>query len=121
MLLTVTLLVPSQHMATSSFTFSEHLQDLCNIIVALDYTNPSDLSNFQLLIHQRAYRKLASRVSEFSTHWGRLPFDILSDHVDPKLPPKTFTFNSQRKGFAYPDFHYSGVWKPSEPEIRVSC
>ena len=71
----------------------EHLQDLFNVITSLRHGDASDLRHFQYFIHHRAYRKLGWRVLEFSTHWGKSPFDIISDHLaDPDLKPASFQF-----------------------------
>ncbi|KAE9394522.1 hypothetical protein BT96DRAFT_998434 [Gymnopus androsaceus JB14] len=55
--------------------------------------NSKDLKNFQHFIHHRAYRKLGWRVLDFSTHWGKLPFDIISKCLaKSELESKDFTF-----------------------------
>lgn len=64
-----------------------------DIIFALN-DDSNNLLDFELFIHHRAYRKLAWRVLEFSTHWGEPPFDILVKHLDPNLQPKHFTLNT---------------------------
>lgn len=68
--------------------FNEHLRDLLNVINALDGDVLSDLIQFQLFIHHRAYRKLAWRVRDFRTRWGGLPFDIISKNLDRNLERK---------------------------------
>lgn len=80
--------------------FGEHLQHLFDVIASLDPKDPLDLTRFQLFMHFRAFRKLGWRVQAFLTHWGVLPFDILSKHLDPVLPSKTFDFP-----FISPHFH----------------
>lgn len=80
--------------------FGKHLQDLFDVIASLDPKDPLDLACFQRFIHHRAFRKLGWRVHAFLTHWGVLPFDILSKHLDPSLPSKTFDFP-----FTSPHFH----------------
>lgn len=67
--------------------------------MALDATESLDLLAFQHFIHHRAYRKLGSRVEEFMTHWGALPFDILLAHLDPTLRTHVYTF--AYKGLAF--------------------
>lgn len=84
----------------SNFTFEEHLQDLFSVITALNCDDIRDLIRFELLILQRAHRKIAWRVLELSTHWGQSPFDIIFDHLDNELPSKTFQFQ-----YRDPEFH----------------
>ncbi|KAE9394521.1 hypothetical protein BT96DRAFT_943087 [Gymnopus androsaceus JB14] len=77
----------------NNFTFGAHLQDLFDVIVSLKPGNSKDLKNFQHFIHHRAYRKLGWRVLDFSTHWGKLPFDIISKCLaKSELESKDFTF-----------------------------
>lgn len=80
------------YLYNSNYGFGVHLQDLFDVIMSLDHKNPLDLVRFQLFIHHRAFRKLGWRVQEFLTHWGVLPFDILSQHLDPNLRSETFDF-----------------------------
>ncbi|KAE9384557.1 hypothetical protein BT96DRAFT_1007955 [Gymnopus androsaceus JB14] len=81
------------YMILSNFTFGAHLQDLFDVIVSLKPGNSKDLKNFQHFIHHRAYRKLGWRVLDFSTHWGKLPFDIISECLaKSELESKDFTF-----------------------------
>lgn len=83
----------------SNFTFDQHLQHLFNVIVALDCDDPHDLRCFQRFIHHRAYRKLASRVLDFSTRWGISPIDIISANLDHTLTSKTFHFPTRDPAF----------------------
>ncbi|KAJ3738406.1 hypothetical protein DFH05DRAFT_1517555, partial [Lentinula detonsa] len=69
--------------ADDGLSFDTHLQHVFDIL--------SYLSTF---IHRRAFRKLGSRVLLFSTHWDRVPFDVLAKNIsiissDPDLS-KTF-------------------------------
>lgn len=64
-----------------------------DVIMALN-NHAVDLLRFQLLIHHRAFQQIGWRVRQFSTHWGELPFDILSENLDPKLKKKTLQFNN---------------------------
>lgn len=84
----------------ASFTFSQHLQTVVNVVFALNPDDVHDLLRFQRLIHHRAFRKLAWRVLYFSTHWGYLPFHILGNHLGKDLPPKIVLFKSRD-----PEFH----------------
>lgn len=79
-------------MTFSNLTFAEHLQDLFDVITALDCDDTLDLIRFELFIHHRAFKRLGRRVLALSTHWGESPFDILSNHLDPDLEPNTFQF-----------------------------
>lgn len=75
----------------SNFTFSEHLQDLLDIISILHPQETHQLQDFTFFIHHRAYRKLAWRVQEFSSHWGQSPFNILSAHLGPGVHSMDFS------------------------------
>jgi len=80
-------------MTLSDFLFGEHLQDLFDVIASLQ---SSDLAKFQFFIHHRAYRKLGWRVQLFSTHWGKSPFDIISDQLpDANLTPESFQLKGE--------------------------
>lgn len=84
-------------MTLSDFPFGAHLQDLFDVIASLRRPESSDQSSdllpFQFFIHHRAYRKLGWRVLLFSTHWGKSPFDIISDCLpDPNLKSESFRF-----------------------------
>lgn len=81
------------------FTFAQHLQDLFNVITALDCDDPLDLIRFELFIHYRAFQKLGKRVLELRTHWGQSPFDILANNLDTELTPKTFQFQYHDEEF----------------------
>lgn len=85
------------------------------MIVALNSKNPADLPRFQLFVHHRAYRKLGQRVLKFSTHWGRLPFDILAEHIDTRLKQKTFQFKYQDLEF------HNLIQSYVSPETDISC
>ena len=88
------------YMTLSNFTFREHLQDLFDVVTSLRHGDASDLLLFQHFISHRAYRKLGWRVLEFSTHWGKSPFDIISDHlVDLNSEPASFQFPCQSSLF----------------------
>jgi len=63
---------------------------------------------FQLFIHHRAYRKLAWRLLQFSTHWGKLPFELLSEHL-PSLPEKLFPIT-------LPDYFHEEIAAFVKPE-----
>lgn len=91
--------VSFSYIILSDLSFDQHLQDLFDVIIALN-DSTIDLLRFQLFIHHRAFYKLGHEVREFSTHWGKLPFDILSDHIDTQMERKTFRFN-----FEDPTFH----------------
>ncbi|KAE9384597.1 hypothetical protein BT96DRAFT_1007911 [Gymnopus androsaceus JB14] len=83
--------------SNNDFPFGAHLQDLFDVIASLRRPESSDQSSdllpFQLFIHHRAYRKLGWRVLLFSTHWGKSPFDIISDCLpDPNLKSESFQF-----------------------------
>ncbi|KAE9387914.1 hypothetical protein BT96DRAFT_947996 [Gymnopus androsaceus JB14] len=80
----------------NDFTFNEHLQDLFDVIVALDNMVPSNISCFQDFIHHCAFRKLGCQVLEFCTHWGELPFKILSKFLH-GLEPKTIPVSAQKQ------------------------
>ncbi|KAE9389279.1 hypothetical protein BT96DRAFT_946960 [Gymnopus androsaceus JB14] len=77
-----------------SFTFDTHLKDLFDVITSLG--NEASLFTFQCFIYRRAYRKVAWRVLEISTHWGTSPFglikqclhqpNLLCKEVDIQLP-----------------------------------
>lgn len=82
------------------FTFKTHLQDSFDVIVALNCDDVSDLYRFQSFIHHRVYHKLGIRILHLSTHWGNLPFDILSNQLNIQVQPKTFQFKYQD-----PEFH----------------
>lgn len=69
-----------------------------DVIMALN-NHAVDLLRFQLLIHHRAFQQIGWRVRQFSTHWGRLTFDILSENLDPKLKKKTLQFNNDDSEF----------------------
>lgn len=103
-------------MLLSDFTFEEHLQDLFNIITALNCEDIRDLIRFESLILHHAHRKIAWRVLELSTHWGKSPFDILSDHLDSELRSKTFQFQ-----YRDPKFHeLIQSYVPAEPTLPFS-
>lgn len=80
--------------------FPQHLRHLLNVIHALRGDHLSDLSSFQLFVHHRAYRKLAWRVMIFRRRWGGLPFNILSEHLDPNL-----TLKNIELAYKSPDLH----------------
>lgn len=82
-----------------NFTLEKHLRELFDVIASLDCNDMDDLFRFQLLIHDRVYHTLGLRVLRFSTHWGKSPFDILSDHLDPDLKSKTLRFKYQDPHF----------------------
>lgn len=97
----------------SRVSFEQHLQDLFDVIMALN-NQTVDLLRFQLFIHHRAFRKLGWRVHEFSTHWGKSPFDILSENPDAELKRKKIEFKYRDLEFhnliqsyvsAEPDMH----------------
>jgi len=82
------------YMTLSDFEFGEHLQDVFDVIDSLKEGCANDLARFQVFIHHRAYRKLGWRVLDFSTHWGKSPFAIISDCLaHPGLESKDFTIN----------------------------
>lgn len=80
----------------SNFHFAEHLRNLLDIIVALD-PGSDNLLEFDLYMHHVAFRKLGWRVLEFLTHWGKSPFDILSENLDPKLKTKIFEIKGSKE------------------------
>ncbi|KAJ3738480.1 hypothetical protein DFH05DRAFT_1517335 [Lentinula detonsa] len=85
--------------ADDSFSFDTHLQHVFDIFSYLSSVSGSEekrklLAPLQHFIHRRAFRKLGSRVLLFSTHWDRVPFDVLAKNIsiissDPDLS-KTF-------------------------------
>lgn len=81
-----------------NISFETHLQEMFDVIMALN-NHAADLLRFQLLIHHRAFRQLGWRVRHFSTHWGKLPFDILSENLDSGLKKKTLQFKNQDTAF----------------------
>lgn len=86
------------HPFLSKLSFEQHLQDLFDVIVALN-TQTVDLLRFQLFVHHRAFQKLGERVRNFSTLWDQSPFDILSDNPDTELKKKKFTFKHRDSEF----------------------
>ena len=77
------------YMTFSNFTFDQHLRDLFDVIDSLRNEHNIDLGEFLYFVHSRAFRKLAWRVLEFSTHWGQLPFLIFPVNGD-QLEKKDF-------------------------------
>jgi len=89
-----------QTLTEKNFTFESHLQDLFDVIVALNCDEVPDLFRFQSFIHHRVYHKLGNWILHLSTHWGNLPFHILSNQPRIQVQPKTFQFKYQD-----PEFH----------------
>ncbi|KAJ3787511.1 hypothetical protein GGU10DRAFT_373864 [Lentinula aff. detonsa] len=63
-----------------------HLQHVFDILCYLSSISGSEekgmlLPPLQHFIHRRAFRKLGSQVLLFSTHWDRVPFDILAENI----------------------------------------
>lgn len=98
-----------------------------DVIMALN-NHAADLLRFQLLIHHRAFRQLAWRVRHFSTHWGKLPFDILSENLDSGLEKKTLQFKNQDtpfhrliQSYVSPDQHIRSTASNNGPIYSVSA
>ncbi|KAJ3745403.1 hypothetical protein DFH05DRAFT_1487823 [Lentinula detonsa] len=85
--------------ADDDLSSDAHLQHVFDILSYLSSISGSEekrklLAPLQRFIHRRAFRKLGSRVLLFSTHWDRVPFDVLAKNIsiissDPDLS-KTF-------------------------------
>ncbi|KIK70222.1 hypothetical protein GYMLUDRAFT_255390 [Collybiopsis luxurians FD-317 M1] len=74
-----------------------HIQDVSNIIRHLESAqehNRTDLIQFQFLVLYRAFRMLGKRVLDFSSHWEKLPFELMKTYADDisENPALTKTF-----------------------------
>jgi len=102
-------------MCCSDFQFPNHLQDLFDVIVSLEAKNPMHQARFQYFVHRRAYRKLGARILDFSTHLGKLPFDIFPTEF-PGLGATDVTLHAGSK-------HHAGIAqyvKPFSPPLEES-
>ena len=64
----------------SNYNFARHLQDTLDILSFLRKENFTDHHlDFLHFVHRRGFRKLSWRLWDFTTRWGKSPFDILED------------------------------------------
>ncbi|KAE9384584.1 hypothetical protein BT96DRAFT_950459 [Gymnopus androsaceus JB14] len=102
------------YMTLNNFTFGAHLQDLFNVIVSLKPGESEDLKHFQHFIHHHAYQKLGWQVLDFSTHWGKSPFNIIFNCLaEPELESKDFTFKEVFNNFIQ-------MHMPSQPSSETN-